>query len=288
MTLRSPPDLIAPRRQDGQKRASGSGSLPPACAALAVGKRAGQARWVHELVNRQRQSIRCFVCSFAHTPSNAHPAAQTTRLDTVKNSPPLLYLLLTGSFVRSFILPKRVPSIRPAGTTRQGKSHVARIGESQARKKKPRLAPSCLCLQASYVHISPITFQAVRAKGCEPFGCFEHTSSDTHSLPMHTVRRTRLQTGLAQIYQYPLSVPPSTLPPGNAPLRVPRIPSDNHGSSAVPIRHPSRPVTSSPPGPASPSRTVLPCLVLLLYKETFPQPHTQLGTCYRTTVLRVD
>lgn len=227
------------------------------------------------------------MCSFAHTPSNAHPAAQTTRLDTVKNSPPLLYLLLTGSFVRSFILPKRVPSIRPAGTTRQGKSHVARIGESQARKKTQAcsvLPVSAGKLRAYFTHHIPGgEGQGLRAVWLlrthfVRHPQLAHAHRETHS----TSDRTGTDLSIP-IVRSPLDLTSRQRSPKGT-----RLPSDNHDSSAVPIRHPSRPVTSSPPRPASPSRTVLPCLVLLLYKETFPQPHTQLGTCYRTTVLRVD
>lgn len=126
----------------------------------------------------------------------------------------LLTRSLARSFVRSFFLNGTIhPSNRNNKTGKESRSPHRR----ESSKKTPRLAPSCLCLQASFVHISPITFQAVRAKGCEPFGCFEHTSSDTHSLPMHTVRRTRLQTGLAHRSinthcPFPSTYLPATLP----------------------------------------------------------------------------
>lgn len=59
-------------------------------------------------------------------------------------------LLLTRPFIHSSYTVPTI-NIHPAGT-RQGKSHVARIGESQA---EARLAPSYPVLAGSFLHIHP-------------------------------------------------------------------------------------------------------------------------------------
>lgn len=144
-----------------------------------------------------------FVCSFR---------PPTSRSDYSVPYPTVTYCSPVRSFNSSYTVPTyhKHPSIQQE-QTRQGKSQVAR---STRVKQEARLAPSYPVFCRQLPAYSPITSQAVRAKGCEPFGCFEyfvrhrqlaHAHRETHS----TSDRT------AQIYQYPLSVAPNlpaTLP----------------------------------------------------------------------------
>lgn len=127
-------------------------------------------------------------------------------------------VLGTRSFILSCIVHGAIathqsihPSSQPASRNQTGKESRS-PHQRESSRSQACLRPACVCRQLPAY--SPITFQAVRAEGCEPFGCFEHFVR--HPQPAHAHRETHSTSDrTAQICQYPLSASPR--PPCNAP-----------------------------------------------------------------------